>query len=633
MRARDFTSVSPVTSVTSDMLTETGSNSIEQVLNQLPQFVPSITTTSNNPSNGGQANIDLRGLGTNRNLVLLNGRRLPPSNPTGTVDINIVPAALIERVEVVTGGASAVYGSDAIAGVTNFVLKRDFEGVALHNGYSQTDRSDGEEWSASFTLGSNFADDRGNAVVSLQYTERDPIFQGDREFSEVALDVRRQGNTPQGSATILEGRYDRAATNSHTQAAMDQVFAQYGFAPGAVNRAQSISFNADGTLFTTGSGLPNSVANFRGDTGVSGFNPDAFSYNFSPPNLLSLPTERWNLAVIGDLDINDAVNAYAQVFYTTYETTGQIAPTPATGLTIPVTNPFIPADLATLLASRPDPTSTFTFRQRMEGVGPRQTLDEYDVHQFLVGLRGDIGDSWRWDVYGASSQVGQNTILNNDLSLGRLEQLLDAADGGESICAGGYNPFVGPSGLSPECADHVRAFFTNRTRLDHSVAEATFGGKAFAMPAGDAQFSLGAGWREERFSFQPDLAVARGDLLGFLQQNPLDGDYNVSEFFGELYLPVIEGAPFAQSVSVTLGARVSDYSNSGGAESYKVEGNWQVVDAVRFRGSCTSKPCGPQVSVSSFPPQPELPVAARGSLRRGLHGTHFRRERRRSEWR
>src|SRR6188768_3222813 len=166
---RDFSSDSPIVSVGTDVLTQTGTSSIEQVLNQLPQFVPSITTTSNNPSNGGQANIDLRGLGTLRNLVLLDGRRLPPSNSDGSVDVNIIPAALIDHVEVATGGASAVYGSDAIAGVTNFMLKKNFEGVAIQSGYSETAQQDGTEWMSSLTLGSNFAEERGNAVFSFQY--------------------------------------------------------------------------------------------------------------------------------------------------------------------------------------------------------------------------------------------------------------------------------------------------------------------------------------------------------------------------------------------------------------------------------------------------------------------------------
>src|SRR6187455_186053 len=193
---RDFASDSPIVSVSTDLISQTGSTSIEQVLNQLPQFVPSITTTSNNPANGGQANIDLRGLGTLRNLVLMDGRRLPPSNSDGTVDVNIVPAALIDHVEVATGGASAVYGSDAIAGVTNFIMKKNFEGVALQSSYGETGEHDGAEWMSSLTMGSNFADDRGNAVFSFQYTKRDQVLQGARDFSRVTLDVSRTGNLP-----------------------------------------------------------------------------------------------------------------------------------------------------------------------------------------------------------------------------------------------------------------------------------------------------------------------------------------------------------------------------------------------------------------------------------------------------
>lgn len=605
----DFASDSPVTSVSADVLNDTGAISIERVLNQLPQFVPSISTSSNNPANGGQANLDLRGLGTYRNLVLMNGRRLPPSNSTGTVDVNIVPAALIERVEVVTGGASAVYGSDAIAGVTNFVMKDDFEGVAFESSYGETARNDGREWNASFTLGSNFAQDRGNAVVSLQYSERDPILQGARGFSEVVLDVRRSGNTPQGSPTIVEGTYSRASTNSHTQQAMDQVFARYGYAPGAVSRAQEISFNADGTLFTMGSGVggSNSVANFRGDTEQLGFNPDGYSYNFGPPNLLSRPLRRWNLALFADLDVSEAVNAYTQVFYTTYESLGQIAPVPASRIEIPVANPFIPDDLRALLASRPDPTLPFAFRQRMESVGPRQTFDEYDVYQFLAGLRGDVGGNWHWDAYAATSTMNNATVLNNDISKARMQSLLNDADGGARLCEGGYNPFAGVAGLSPACADYIRSYFTNRTTLDHTMAEATFGGKAFDLPAGEAQFSMGAGWREERYSFKPDLAVARGDLLGFNQQDALEGDYNVSELFGELYLPLLSDLPLAKSVSVTLGARFSDYSSSGGAESFKVEGNWQMLDALRFRASWQQAVRAPSISELFSPPNQNFP--------------------------
>ena len=346
IRRNDYVSDSPVVTVSASTLTETGSTAVEHLLNTLPQFVPSVTTTSNNPANGGQANIDLRGLGTNRNLVLLNGRRLPAANSNGTVDINVVPSALIENIEVVTGGASAVYGSDAIAGVTNFTLKKDFEGVAIDSGYARTGLSDGDEWSGSFTMGSNFADDRGNAVFSFQYTERDAIFQGDRDFSRIAYDVRKGKLTPQGSSFILEGRVANSGANPFSAAAMDSVFGRYGAAPGSVP-AQNLGVNADGSVFSIGLNAPGTVVNFRGDTSDPAFDDSLFTYNFSPPNALQLPVKRWNLAGFANLALSEKTEAYVQTFFTTYDTTSTLAPTTAE-FKVPVTNPFISADLAEL---------------------------------------------------------------------------------------------------------------------------------------------------------------------------------------------------------------------------------------------------------------------------------------------
>jgi iron complex outermembrane receptor protein len=626
IRRNDYVSDSPIVTVSAQALTETGSTAIEAVLNRLPQFVPSITTTSNNPANAGQANIDLRGLGTQRNLVLLDGRRLPPSNPNGTVDVNIVPSALIENIEVVTGGASAVYGSDAIAGVTNFTLKKNFEGVAIESGWGRTAERDGTEWSSSLTMGSNFAEDRGNAVFSFQYSEREAIYQGARDFSRLTLDVRRDGNVPQGSGTILEGRFDLASGNLVTQAAMDRVFARYGAAPGSVLVGQGIGFNADNTLFTTGLGDPGTVANFRGDTSDPSFDDGLFSYNFAPPNALQLPLQRWNLAGFGNLKVNEHAEAYVQAFFTTYDTQATLAPVPATGLSIPVTNPWIGADLAELLASRAEPTRDFDFRQRMLGVGARESHDEYDVHQLLAGLRGKVGERFDWDVYAATANMSNTNFLDNDVSRSRLEQLLDAPDGGRALCAGGYNPFGGPAGLSAACAQFVRGYFTNRTSLENTIAEATFGGKAFEMPAGDAQFSVGTGYRSERFDFRPDIGVASGNLLGFNSAKALRGSFDVVDYFGEFYLPVLAGKPFAQDLGFTLGARLSDHSIAGSNSAYKVEGNWQMIDSLRLRASFQHAVRAPSIAElfspmnANFPSLLEDPCDRNSAARN--HGAH-----------
>jgi outer membrane receptor protein involved in Fe transport len=609
IRRADYVSDSPVVTVSSSALSETGSTATEHLLNTLPQFVPSVTTTSNNPANGGQANIDLRGLGTLRNLVLLDGRRLPPSNSTGTVDVNVIPTALIESIEVVTGGASAVYGSDAIAGVVNFKLKRDFEGVAIDSGFGQTGRSDGAEWSSSLTMGANFAENnRGNAVFSFQYSERDALYQDARDFSLVTLDVRKGGNTPQGSPTILEGRYARDQVNSFTQAAINSVFGRYGAAPGSVPFAQNIGFNADGTLFSIGTTAPGSVVNYRGDQNDPGFNDRAFTWNFAPSNAMVLPAKRWSLTGLGDFAVNERTEAYVQTFFTTYDTTATLAPVPAGGVRIPVTNPFIPADLAELLASRPDADASFAFTQRMLGVGPRETRDEYDVYQLLAGLRGKVGDDHNWDVYASTSNMSNTTVFDNDVLTPRMQELLNAADGGVSICAGGYNPFTGPAGMSAACADYVRGYLTNRTQLDTSMAEATFGGKAFALGARDAQFSLGASWREEAFDFRPDQVIARDESAGFNQQLPLQGGFNVTDLFGELYLPVVEGKPLAKDVGFTLGARFSDHSLAGSNSAYKLEGNWHMVDHLRWRASYQRAVRAPSISELFSPLNENFPT-------------------------
>lgn len=600
----DYTAASPVVSVGADVFNRVAAATPEQVLNTLPQFVPNITSNNNNPGNG-QSNIDLRGLGTNRNLVLLNNRRLPASNADGTVDINIIPTALIKDVQILTGGASAVYGSDAIAGVTNFILRDDFEGVELNSTFGLTDESDGQEWTANITMGGNFADDRGNAVVHVGYTERELVRQGAREFSFLDLDVRRQGNTPGGSATIEQGRILSNSTNLANQAVIDSVFSQYqGYVPGSVTPSRALGTNPDGTLFSQGNGTTNSVVNFTGERDAS-FNPDAYSYNFAPPNLLQLPIERWNLAAFMNYDLTDNVNAYFSALYTTYGADTNLAPTPATGLTVPVTNPFIPADLATILASRPDGDADFGFSRRMSEVGPRTDVFDVDVWQYTTGLKGTVGDGYYWDVYVSGSRVEERNTQGGDLSLQRIQELLEAPDGGVAIC-GGFNVF-GSGNVSPGCAAYVTTYFTNLTTVEQVSAEATFGGRMFSMPAGDARFSVGAAYREDSYDFEPDSSVASGDLVGFNQQNPLSGSINATELFAEALFPLLRDAPAAQRLDVTLGYRWSDYNLSGAANAYKAEVDWQVVDAVRVRSSYQRAVRAPSIDELFSPPNQGFP--------------------------
>ena len=239
---QDYEATSPVFTLGSDDFRDAGTPQLEQVLNALPQLVPSLTTTSNNPGSGGQAWLDLRGLGTERTLVLLDGSRLQPSTTGGVVDLNTIPAAMIESVEILTGGSSATYGSDALAGVVNVKLRQDFEGVQLSGLTTQSAESDGATHGISLLLGGNLADDRGNVVLAFNYDRRDSLFASERDFASVAFGPDLQ---PLGSTSRPEGSFVPSGANAPTQAAYDAVFG------GGVPNTSSIAFNTDSSLFST----------------------------------------------------------------------------------------------------------------------------------------------------------------------------------------------------------------------------------------------------------------------------------------------------------------------------------------------------------------------------------------------
>jgi outer membrane receptor protein involved in Fe transport len=625
----DYESASPVISIGNDAIRATGATSIDQVLNTLPQFAPSLTNTSNNPGNG-QANIDLRGLGTNRNLVLLNGRRLPASDSDGAVDVNLIPPALLQRVEVLTGGASSVYGSDAIAGVTNFILNDRFTGIQVDGGYNETDRSDGIEKTGSIAAGLNFGDGKGNVAAAVSYTERDQILQGAREFAEVTYKVRKSGLTPLGSATIAEGRTSSAAMS---QAAINQGFAQYGVAPNTVLRGQNIAFNPDGTMFSMGNGAPGSVVNFRGARD-SGFSDSSYTYNFAPPNALLLPTERWNAVGLASYDF-DAVTAYTQLLYADSQVDTQLAAVPA-GFQVPSNNPFIDTipGLRAMLQSRTDAdgastaTAPVSVGKRFTEVGARLDLFSNEVKQGIVGLKGNFTDTWTWDVSAGSGEVDIVETFGNDVDLARARQLLNAADGGASLCAGGFNPFGGT--LSPACADFIRVEAEARTKIKQHLADAVVSGDVFEMPAGTAKASFGLNWREETYDFDPDPIIANGDSAGFSQLPALSGGYTVREASAELYMPLVKDAPWAQSLDTTVGIRLSDYSTIGSALAYKAEGNWTVNNLVGFRGSYQRAVRAPNIEElftppeEDFPPLVENPCNASSEVRRGPNAAQIR---------
>jgi iron complex outermembrane recepter protein len=613
----DYEATSPIVTVSSDTFKLSGEPQIETVLNTLPQLVPSITTTSNNPSNGGQANVDLRGLGTTRTLVLVDGARVTPSNVSGVVDLNTIPASLIDGVEILTGGSSATYGSDAIAGVVNIRLKRDFSGIELRAQQGLTGESDGKTTMFDGIIGGNFADERGNAVVSFSYDRREALLAGEREFGIYAKGPLL---TPQGSGTIPEGRVDWGS-NGPSQAALNTVFGSYGVAAGAVTPSRPLGFNADGTLFSLGGGGL-LVQNFDGDTSNPGFNPASYTYNFGPLNYLQLPLSRRQISGFARYDvIPEKAEMYARLSFTTYHSDQQLAATPVTcggaalGCSVPVSNIAIPADLRTLLNSRvvnpmapttTGPTVNFGFTKRTTDVGERFQENSYNVTQGIVGFKGTLPNDWRWDVYGSWGRGEGLGLQDGNVSRARLQAALNDATVYTAQGCPLFNPF-GEGNLAPACATAIAIRTTNVLTTEQRNAVASLTGDAFELPAGEVMFAVGAEYRENTADFRPDSYLASGDVVGFNAQQPVSGKISVKEYFGELSVPLLKGITAVDYLGLEFGFRYSDYNLSGGVETYKAALKWDPLESLSIRGSYNRAIRAPNILDLYLPQQENFP--------------------------
>jgi len=607
---RDAIAESPIFTVDQESMKISGNVTLDHYLNTLPQITPNISSQSNNPSSGGRAFIDLRGLGPSRNLVLIDGRRAMGQAEGGTiVDTNTIPAALIERVEIISGGAAATYGADAIAGVVNFIMKKDFEGFNLDSQYRLTEEGDGDEVTADITIGSNFADGRGNAVFNASYFNREVMYKDARAFSAQASSPT--GIFPNGSISL--------GANTPTQGAVDAIFGGNTCEPNG--GARGFGFNPDGSLFCTGiDGNPNrNIAGYTGPDShiATQFFPDSFSYNFEPDNFLVLPLERWNLYTHMNLDMSEHFQPYVQAMFTNYSSDQELAATPAGGFVLPVTNPFISPQLAALLATREgcavvnadDPNvcdllnadAPVSLSKRFNVLGGRSGANTHDVWQLTGGARGSIVESWSYDLYASWGRSVRNEIQGGNVRVPEVNQLLAAADGGASLCEGGLN-LLGDAPISQACQDFISLQAKNLTVVEQGNIEAVVTGDLFEMPAGTVQSAFGASFREISFDFLPDSGLKPGIVAGFNEQLPVAGRLNYTDVFGEVSVPLLQDLPMMQSLSLTLGARTTDNNVFGNDETWKATFDWSMSESVRARGGMQHAIRSPNIA-ELFAPQ------------------------------
>jgi outer membrane receptor protein involved in Fe transport len=587
----------PVNVTTSDAIELKQSNTAEEVLRELPGVVPNIGSAVNN-GNAGAAYVDLRGLGSIRNIVLINGNRVAPSDVNGRVDLNNIPLALIERVDALTGAAVTTYGADAITGVVNFITKRDFAGLEVTASQQITERGDGNVFRVDATIGANFDDGRGNAVLSIGYQEADPVYQGARPFSDNTLDS--YSNTNIGSGTGVPSRFSGTRP-------IDPLTGQPSIDPTVGNggvRQVNAAGQAVGTFAT---------------------------YNFNPFNIFQTPFERFNIYGQANYEVSDSVEVYTRGMFSKNTVSTIIAPSGSFGgtVTINLNNPYLPAALrnqfcafntaaadsglytprftpaecaaAAAATGRTDPNYrevTATLNRRTPEVGPRISDYQTTFFDYRVGARGGITDTLDWSIEGSYGESENIQTIKNYTLQSRFRQA-SLADN-TTTCQSATNGCVpvnifGPEGsITPDMASFLTAdsSTTNRTSLAQ-VRGIISGDVGFASP-GAVQpigFALGGEYRKYGAQQASDLlAKTPGELGGAGGAAPdIDGQYDVYEAYAEIVAPLIEDKPFFESLTLEAGIRYSDYSirGAGGYDTWtwKVGGSWEPGAGVKFRGN------------------------------------------------
>lgn len=585
----DLTAPSPITVVTEDDIRLSGNTTIENTLLEFPQLGSSNTSSVNNGGSSGVLTANLRGLGPSRTLVLINGRRFIPANSDGQVDLASIPDALIERTEIITGGASAVYGSDAVAGAVNFLLKRNFTGFEASENYGQTFHNDGDSHKIDVTFGENFADNRGNIAASVSYTKRNPVLQADRDFSQVPLDTSNGRLVPGGSGNVPGTRIGLT---------QGQLAGLVGVSPpaGACTSRTSVQFRENGQPFV--------------------YCTPENSYNYAPFNYLLRPLKRVQGSVLGHYEITENVEAFGEFYMIDTRNRYRQAPdsftpiTPGAGssvLLVPnyATNPALfPAvrQFFTANANIFDPTGTGTARivgaaRRSDELGTRVHMYERASLNITDGLRGSFeagGNKWNWEVFHQYQRSRTDQRSEGVISQSRLAQGLDAVlVNGQVVCrdpARGCVPvnIFGYNSISPAAASFLTPPRTTNDVFTRQIEGASLSGSLFDLPAGPVAVALGGEYRKDKYAFYTSPLDLGGEY-GPVSQSNLSGQFNVKEVFGEARVPLLSDMTFVDSLALEGAVRHSNYGGDnakvGNVVTWKVGGEYAPVEWVRFRSA------------------------------------------------
>ncbi|MEO0697040.1 MAG: TonB-dependent receptor [Pseudomonadota bacterium] len=578
--ARDANLSAPtaVTTVGQDAITFSGETNLSSILRQVPSFgVSGLSSTNSNFTlqSGGINTLELRNLGSARTLVLQNGRRIVAGLPgSNIVDFNLIPTDLIERIEVVTGGASAIYGSDALSGVVNIILKDDFEGVQFTTQYGRSAFQDNQEYSFRATVGGNFADGKGNAVVSAEYVNNQGI----------ASSNRPNTRTDDIAFCLFTGNPDDCQTPVEPFFSSFPPQGRFIIEDAAAGTASS--FNPDGRPFNT-NGTPD------------GFNRQDF-------RTISVPVERFGLNANAKYSLYEGDSFTAEAFlegsYGSSSTSTAFEPVPlesddifGQGDTVGVSidNPFVPDAIRDLALAAGD--DSIGFKRRTVELGGRGNTALRETFRIVAGLQGTLAEDYNWETfinYGRTNrsqetQASVNVLafrdaLNADLDpVTGLPQCADLAARLKGCVP--INIF-GEGAISPGAADYVRHVGTINATIEQTSFGATLAGPVpgVELPAGTIDFAAGLEWRREFSDNQPDGLQQAGLTSG----NAIPGNrgqFEVFELFGETDIPLVKDQPFFHDLTIGGAYRYSDYTTVGVTHAYAARASWAPVEDLRFR--------------------------------------------------
>lgn len=610
-----YDTATPLVSITNDTIQQAGNVQLIDTLAQNPALLNSFGGARTSGSNAdfgavGVQLLNLRSLGEDRTLTLINGRRHVASlSGTAAVDINTIPTDLIESVDVLTGGASAIYGADGVSGVVNFRLKRNFDGLiaSAQNGISS--RGDAGQRFGAITVGRNFADGRGNIALSYEF----------RETDRVAGNRRSYVGDPQRSFGIVRNQADfpdnpnvpdRVPTND------------LRYADSSVDGA--IDFTFDGIPEFTGAGkvydrgrLLRSAGGLTqgGDsTPLAGYQGDLQAYN-----------RVHNVNVLAHFDFSDALSVYVEGKYVKNRTFTEAQPSFDFFTYLTPENPYLQDRFGAIT----DTSNGALISRDNFDLGVRGERNDREVIRLVGGFEGAISDHARYDVSYVFGQTKSNVLLTNYRIADRYYAAVDAVrDGsGNIVCrttidpTGNIDPnnfdspatsftpgansgclplnLLGENVRSQAALDWVNADVLNKATIrQHVVSGSVSGdfGQFFELPGGPVGFALGAEYRKETSAFLPDQLLQQGALADFSLQLPEQGEFDVKEAFAELQVPVLRDMPLAHNLSFGAALRLSDYSTVGKTTTWKIDGTYAPIKDVTFRGTISEAVRAPNIT-------------------------------------